>query len=136
MLRIQRNQNNKLVVSVSNHKTISSPNYLFSFQHILSKEKVQFFPKNISTSTNRYDEFEFNEGVEPAGYTGDTPYEIFPYQGQYFYSVYEMFNDNSTNPQYAFDKLEEGRAVVEDDSVVEPYEYTYISTNEENENFI
>lgn len=136
MLRIQRNQNNKMVVSVSNHKTINNPNYLFSFQHILSKEKVQFFPKNISTSTDRYDEFEFNEGVEPNGYTGDVPYEIFPYPGQYYYSVYEMFNTGSTNPQYAFDKLEEGRAVVEDESVPDPYDYTYVSSNENNSNYI
>jgi len=85
MLNIQRNQNNKVVVSVSRHKTLANPNYLFSFQHILSKEKVQFFPKNISTSVNRYDEFEFNEGLEPAGYTGDVPYVIFPYPGQYYY---------------------------------------------------
>ena len=125
-----------MVVSVSSHKTLSNPNYLFSFQHILSKEKVQFFPKNISTSTDRYDEFEFNEGAEPNGYTGDVPYEIFPYPGQYYYSVYEMFNTNSTNPQYAFDKLEEGRAFIEDDSVPDPYEYTYVSSNEENSNYI
>jgi hypothetical protein len=136
MLVIQRNQNNKLVVSVSNHKTIANPNYLFSFQHILSKEKVQFFPKNISTSTNRYDEFEFNEGIEPVGYTGDVPYEVFPYPGQYYYSVYEMFNTGSTNPQYAFDKLEEGRAFIEDDSVPDPYSYTYTSSNENNSNYI
>jgi hypothetical protein len=136
MLNIQRNQNNKMVVSVSRHKTLANPNYLFSFQHILSKEKVQFFPKNISTSTDRYDEFEFNEGFEPAGYTGDVPYEVFPYPGQYYYSVYETFTTNSTDPKYAFDKIEEGRAFVEDESVPDPYEYTYTSSNENNSNYI
>ena len=136
MLVIRRNQNNKMVVSVSNHKTIANPNYLFSFQHILSKEQVQFFPKNISNSTDRYDEFEFNEGIEPVGYTGDVPYEIFPYPGQYYYSIYECFTDTNTNPHYAFDKLEEGRAFIEDDSVPDPYEYTYVSSNENNSNYI
>ena len=136
MLVIRRNQNNKMVVSVSSHKTLANPNYLFSFQHILSKEKVQFFPKNISTSTNRYDEFEFNEGAEPAGYTGDVPYEIFPYPGQYYYGVYEMFNTGSTNPQYAFNKLEEGRCKVLDDSVPDAYGFTYVSQNENNSNYI
>src|SRR6056300_1177788 len=136
MLKIERNQNNKMVVSVSSHKTLSNPYYLFSFEHILSKEKVRFFPKNISNSTDRYDEFEFNEGVEPVGYTGDVPYEIFPYPGQYYYSIYECFNTNSTNPQYAFDKLEEGRAIVDDESVPDPYSYTYVSSNEENSNYI
>ena len=107
MLRIQRNQQNNLVVSVSRHKTIPNPQYLFSFEHIMSKEKVRFFPKNISTTQNRYDEFTFWEGQEPSGYSGDVPYEIFPYPGQYYYSVYECFTQNSTDPRYAFDKLEE-----------------------------
>ena len=136
MLVIRRNQNNKMVVSVSRDKTLASPNYLFSFQHILSKEQVQFFPKNISTSVDRYDEFEFNEGQEPSGYSGDVPYEIFPYPGQYYYSIYETFTTNSTDPKYAFDKLEEGRAIIEDSSIPDPYSFTYTSSNENNSNYI
>ena len=136
MLVIRRNQNNKMVVSVSRDKTLANPNYLFSFQHILSKEQVQFFPKNISTSVDRYDEFEFNEGEEPYGYSGDVPYEIFPYPGQYYYSIYETFTTNSTDPKYAFDKLEEGRAIIEDSSIPDPYSFTYTSSNENNSNYI
>ena len=136
MLVIRKNQNNKMVVSVSSHKTISNPNYLFSFQHILSGEKVRFFPKNISTSTNRYDEFEFNEGTEPLNYTGDIPYEIFPYPGQYYYGIYETFTTASTNPSYAFSKLEEGRAIIEDNNNPDPYSYTYVSGNEDNSNYV
>jgi len=135
MLYIKRNEENKLVVTVSQHKTLSNPKYLFSFEHILSKEKTRFYPKNVSTSTSRYDEFVFIEGDEPFGYTGDIPYVKFPHEGQHYYSVYEMFNENSTDPQYAFDKLEEGRAVVDDDTI--PAEFTtYISSNENNANFI
>ncbi len=135
MLYIKRNSNNKLVVTVSEHKTLTSPNYLFSFEHIMSKEKVRFFPKNISTTVGRYDEFEFNEGQEPSDYTGDVPFEVFPYEGQYYYSVYECFTTGSTDPKYAFDKLEEGRAEVEDETIPSPYE-TFISSNEGNDNFI
>jgi len=135
MLYIKRNSNNKIVVTVSEHKTLTSPNYLFSFEHIMSKEKVRFFPKNISTTVGRYDEFEFNEGYEPDGYTGDVPFEVFPYPGQYYYSVYECFTTGSTDPKYAFDKLEEGRAEVEDETIPSPYE-TFISSNEDNDNFI
>ena len=94
------------------------------------------FPKNISTSTSRYDEFEFFEGVEPLGYTGDTPYEIFPYPGGYYYSIYECFTTNSTSPSYAFDKVEEGRAEVEDTGNPSEYPYTYTAGNEENQNFV
>lgn len=135
MLLIKRNSLNEIVVTVSQHKTLASPNYLFSFEHILSKEKVRFYPKNISTSTERYDEFTFFEGEEPLGYTGDTPYILFPFDGQYYYGVYEMVTTASTNPSYAFDKLEEGRAVIEDDT--NPAEFSlYTAGNETNQNFI
>lgn len=136
MLLIKRNEINDLAVTVSKHKTIASPYYLFSFQHIMSKETVQFFPKNISTSTNRYDEFQFHEGQEPTNYTGDIPYEIFPFEGQYYYSIYECFTTGNTNPQFAYEKLEEGRAIVEDSQVPDPYTFTYQSDNENNANYI
>ena len=137
MLLIKRNQQNKLAVTVSSSKTISSPNYLFSFEHIMSKESVQFFPKNISTSTNRYDEFTFVEGSEPNNYNGaEGPYEIFPFEGQYYYSIYECYTTGSTNPQFAYNKLEEGRAIVEDSTVPDLYSYTYESENENNANYI
>jgi hypothetical protein len=136
MLRVQRNQQNNLVVSVSRHKTIPNAQYLFSFEHIISKEKVRFYPKNISTHENRYDEFVFFEGETPVNYTGDIPYEIFPYPGQYYYSIWEAFTQNSTNPNSAYDKLEEGRCVVYDNTNETPYRYTYTSNNEENANYI
>ena len=136
MLLIKRNEINNLAVTVSQHRTITDANYLFSFQHILSKETARFFPKNISTSTNRYDEFQFHEGSEPVGYTGDIPYEIFPFEGQYYYSIYECFTTGSTDPNYAFSKLEEGRALVEDSQVADPYTFTYTSENENNANYI
>lgn len=136
MLRVQRNQQNNLVVSVSRHKTLPNPQYLFSFEHIMSKEKVRFFPKNISTSQNRYDEFTFFEGQTPPNYTGDIPYEVFPYPGQYYYSVYECFTQNSTDPKYAFDKLEEGRCVVYDNTIEDGYNYIYTEGNQENSNYI
>lgn len=135
MLYIKRNSNNKMVVTVSQNKTLASPYYLFSFQHIMSKETVRFFPKNISTSTARYDEFEFNEGVEPTSYSGDVPYEQFPFEGQYYYGIYECFGTGSTNPLYAFNKVEEGRAYVVDESIPSDFN-EYISDNENNANFI
>lgn len=136
MLLIKRNEINNLSVTVSQHKTLASPYYLFSFQHIMSKETVRFFPKNISTATNRYDEFQFHEGKEPLNYTGDIPYEIFPFEGQYYYSIYECITSGNTNPQFAFEKLEEGRAFVEDSQVTPEYTYTYESENENNANYI
>ena len=135
MLYIKSNELNKLVVTVSQNKLLSNPYYLFSFEHILSKDRTRFYPKNISTSTGRYDEFEFYEGEEPLGYTGDTPYTIFAHEGQHYYSIYEMVSTGSTNPLYAFNKVEEGRAFVENASDAE-YFSQYISNNENNANFV
>jgi len=135
MLVINRNSLNNLVVSVSQHKELSNPYYLFSFQHIMSKEVVRFYPKML-TGNSRYDEFVFYEGEEPTGYTGDIPYEIFPFPGQYWYGVYEMVKNTSENPQYAYSKLEEGRAIVEDDSIESPYPVIFQSNNENNANYI
>lgn len=101
----------------------------------MSGEKVQFYPKMISGNT-RYDEFVFMEGETPTGYDGDVPYEIFPFPGQYYYGIYEMVRNTSTNPQYAFEKLEEGRAIVEDDSIIPDYPVIYKSDNETNSNYI
>lgn len=135
MLYIKRNEENNMVVTVSEHKLLANPNYLFSFTHKLSKENVRFYPENVSTSTSRYDEFKFIEGDEPTGYTGTTPYVIFPFEGQYFYGVYEMVSNTNTNPSYAYNKLEEGQALVEAKS--NDNEFTlYTSGNENNSNFI
>ena len=135
MLYIKRNDENRLVVTVSQNKILANPNYLFSFEHKLSKENVRFYPENISTSTSRYDEFKFIEGDEPSGYTGLTPYVIFPFEGQYYYGVYEMVNSGQTNPSYAYNKVEEGQALVEAKS--NDNEFTlYTSGNENNSNFI
>ena len=84
----------------------------------------------------RYDEFTFYEGEAPVGYSGSTPYVHFPYPGQYYYSVYEMFNTGTTNPAYAFEKLEEGRCVVEDLTIPKPYSYVYRDGNVNNSNWI
>jgi|694.fasta_scaffold78651_2 hypothetical protein len=134
MLLIKKYQTNYLVVSVSLNKTLSNPTYLFSFENILSKEKVSFIPKNISTYTSRYDEFEFIES-DTVILTASTPSVNFKYEGQWWYSVYEQQSTTNTNPSLAFNKLAEGRAVVIDNYVPEQY-YEYVSDNEDNHNFI
>jgi hypothetical protein len=134
MLVINKGEINYLVVSVSQHKTISNPYYLFSFEHIMSKEKVRFYAQNVSVYNNRYDEFRFIEGT-PQNLTASTPTITFQYEGMYYYSVYEMASSGTTNPQFAVSKLEEGRAVIYDNCVPATY-YQYDSGNENNENYI
>lgn len=110
MLIIRKNEVNNLITTVSMNKTLPNPYYLFSFQHIASKERVSFIPEVITTNC-RYDKFRFiespnlNLGVVP-------PTVPFPYLGQYYYSVYEQLSPTNTNIALAYNKLESGRAVL------------------------
>jgi len=134
MLIINKNDVNNLVVSASQHKQSSGQVfYLFSFQHIMSKELVRFFPRMI-VNNQRYDEFDFLES-EPEDLTLTPPTITFPYEGMYYYSVYEMSSSGQTNPQYAISKVEEGRAVVYNRNVPSPF-IQFSGTNDNNANWI
>lgn len=136
MLIIRKNQTNNLVVTVSMNKTLPSPYYLFSFQHITSKERVSFIAETIVSNT-RYDKFRFVEGLT-TDLTVTPPQVNFEYLGQYYYSVYEQLTSGNTNPSLAYNKLEEGRAIVlvgEGQTDVCFYE-PYISDNEDFANII
>jgi hypothetical protein len=118
------------------NKTLSNPYYLFSFQHITSKERVSFIPQVI-TSNVRYDKFRFNENFNTN--LSLTPPDVnFKYIGQYYYSIYEQLSPTNTDPALSYNKLESGRAVVivgddqEQNCFFEPYE----SPNEIFENVV
>jgi len=118
------------------NKTLPNPYYLFSFQHIASKERVSFYPQVI-TSNVRYDKFRFVEGV-PTNLSLIPPKVTFPYLGQYYYSIYENITSGSTDINLAYNKLESGRAVVivDDDQQQLCFYEPYISQNEEFANYI
>ena len=135
MLLVYKGQSNNVAVTASQNKDeASSVYYLFSLQHIVSGEKVRFYPNLLLTNT-RYDEFNFTE-ITDTTYTEDplNGYISIKYPGQYFYSIYQM-NTKTLDPSTAVKKLEEGRAFVYD---VEEKEYfiPYISSNENNDNYV
>lgn len=134
MLLLKKYSRNNLVVTVSQNKTIANPYYLFSFTHIMSKTTYRFYPKNVSTHTERYDEFQFDEN-DVTNLNLNIPSVNFEYDGQYYYSIYEMSSSATTNPSNAVSKLEEGRALMIDNFVPEQYE-EFISSNENNSNWI
>jgi hypothetical protein len=125
MLIIRKNEINNPIATVSMNKTLSNPYYLFSFQHIASKERVSFIPEVISSNC-RYDKFRFIE-TQTTDLSVVPPNVYFPYLGQYYYSIYEQLQSGNTNPALAYNKLESGRAVVivgndnPDDCFFEPY---------------
>lgn len=131
MIIIRKNQTNNPIATVSMNKTLPAPYYLFSFQHIASKERVSFIPQVI-TSNCRYDKFRFIES--PTTDLTQTPPEVyFPYLGQYYYSIYEQVSSSNTDPSLAYNKLESGRAwvIVGDDTTNDCLFEPYISNDEE-----
>lgn len=113
------------------NKTLPNPYYLFSFQHIASKERTSFYPQVI-TSNVRYDKFRFVE-------TSTTNLSVVPpqvnleYLGQYYYSIYENITSGSTDISLAYNKLESGRAwvIIGDDNTQECFFEPYISNDED-----
>ena len=102
MLRLEKNQQSTLIVTVSELKTLSNPYWLFEFMHEQSFEKVYCILTNISTGTDRYDEFQLTDGVEVT----------FPYSGFYTYKIYEQTSSSNLDPDLATSLCEEGRAHV------------------------
>jgi len=135
MLLIKKGEENNLVVTASQFKTGDTPVfYLFSFQHIITKEIVRFYSPLV-VNNNRYDEFVITE-VGESGIPVDTDNGIvsFTNPGQYYYSIYEM-PIKSLNPGSARRKLEEGKAVVLDEENT-IYYTPYVSDNENNSNIV
>lgn len=131
MLIIRKNQTNNLIATVSMNKTLANPYYLFSFQHIASKERISFIPQVI-TSNVRYDKFRFVEA--PTTNLNVTPPEVFfEYIGQYYYSIYEQISSGNTDPSLAYNKLESGRAwvIVGNDDLLNCLYEPYISNDED-----
>lgn len=132
MLIIKTNQRNSLVVTVSQNATIPNPEWLFSFQHIFSKQLVRFIPVDISTHKSRYDEFEFVEGVGVGKIR-------FPYQGLYTYNIYQQpIGSGNLNPSLSDGVIESGQAIVvaQSASTTNDFYVEFISSNEDNANYI
>jgi hypothetical protein len=133
MLIIKTNQLNTLVVTVSQNAELSNPQWLFSFTHIFTKDKVSFVLPNTSSHQNRYDEFVFTEG-QAAGQIA------FPFEGQYLYTVSEQVAQipTNTNPALAYNVVENGLALVIATSAETTNDYyvEFISSNEDNSNYL
>jgi hypothetical protein len=131
MLIIRKSQTNNMIATVSMNKTLPNPYYLFSFQHIASKERVSFYPQVI-TSNVRYDKFRFVES-QITNLSTTPPQVFFEYIGQYYYAIYENITSGSTDINLAYNKLESGRAwvIVGDDNTQECFFEPYISNDED-----
>ena len=132
MLIIRKNQVNNLIATVSMNKTLANPYYLFSFQHIASKERISFIPEVI-TSNVRYDKFRFVEGGNVNLQASPPEVWFGNYLGQYYYAIYEQLSPTNTDIDLTYNKLESGRAwvIVGDDNTQECFFEPYVSNDED-----
>ena len=101
-----------MIVTVTELTTVTPVYYLFEFEHQQSFEKVYCILTNISTNTERYDEFTIEDSVDVT----------FPYDGYYIYRVYQQTSSSNLDPDLSDGLVEEGRAhVYEIDSPANEY---------------
>lgn len=106
------------MITVTELTTIQNPKYLFEFIEEQSDDKVYCILENVSTATERFDEFVIVDGVDVT----------FPYSGFYSYKVYQQESDSNLNPDLSDGLVEEGRAhIYEEESP--SGEYDTIFTN-------
>lgn len=134
MILLKTGKLNTMVVTVSQNAELANPEWLFSFTHIFSKQRVTFILPNISTHEVRYDEFQFVEG--PNIGSGEIP---FPYTGQYNYGIWEQpMGSGNLNPALSYNLVESGTGllITESASTTNDYYVDFISNNEDNSNYI
>lgn len=118
MLRLERNQSSTMIVTATELSSLPSPYWLFEFTHEQSFEQVFCILPNISTGTDRYDEFVITDGVDVT----------FPYAGFYTYRIYDQTSSTNLDPALATSLCEEGRAhVYETGSPANEYNPTIIN---------
>lgn len=104
----------ELILTLTEKVTIATPNYLFRFTHVLTKDVVAFvklFADDESVFQSRYNTFTINPAVVFAGYQ----------PGEWHYSVYEQVSASNTNYALSGTLLENGKMIL--DRAVE-FEYS------------
>lgn len=113
MIYIDKSATNNIVLTLSESSKLSNPNFLFVFlnEYNLEAQAITFSTPDISSYTNRYNQFVLIEsatGSTTGGY--DVPLSLI--SGQYRYTVYEApiatLDINDTTGIV----IEEGRMVV------------------------
>jgi hypothetical protein len=116
MIYIQKNQLNKIVLTLCETSRLVNPYYLFEItnEFNLQSAPIYFATPNISTNKNRYDLFNLLES--PAGSTtGGYNVPLSLVSGQYKYNIYESSAATINIAATTGIILESGRMVVAGD---------------------
>ena len=112
MILINKNSNNYLWLTLAEKTTLSNPTYLFKFTNDLTKECVRFIcSANLSTNTQRYDEFLITETSGTNNYTSGV-ITLSP-TGFWKYEVYEQSSTTNLNEALSTGLVESGKVNVQ-----------------------
>jgi hypothetical protein len=94
----------KIIVTLTELATLSSPHYLFVFKHVLTKQVVAFVAgADESTFPYRYNQFD----IDTAVLFLDKP------SGEWHYTAYEQVSNSNINPSLALQPaLEYGKMIL------------------------
>lgn len=120
MIVIDKNSINRVILTLTENTTISSPFFLFEFISQDNREVKVFTASDISMNTCRYNEFNIEENDTEDLLNGIVNLSV---NGYYKYTVYQQ--DSSTNLDVTLtDKiLEKGKVYIKGD--IKPVRTTY-----------
>lgn len=116
MIYIEKGKTNNIVLTLSETSKLTTPNFLFIFlnEYNLEAQSITFSTPDISSYTNRYNQFiivESATGSSTGGY--NVPLKLV--SGQYKYTVYEGLTASLDINNTTGVIIEEGRMVVSGD---------------------
>lgn len=118
MIIVDKNSENKIVITVSQDTGINYSHYLFVFESLMRAATVKFTSSDVSEHPSRFNLFEITE-TATANVTSSEAY--FEYEGDYKYKVYGKYENDLNVPSGV--PLETGFARVQGTN------YTYTATD-------
>lgn len=129
MIVINKGQNNTIVVTLDEKRTLTAPTYLFKFTNDVTGTAVRFIAANQSAYTYRYDQFLITETSGTINLTSGV-IELSP-AGFWSYVIYEQTSTTSLDEKLSTGVVETGKVKVigtsESPSVYDPGINTYIA---------
>ncbi len=92
MITINKNNSNIVILTLTEKCLLTSPYFLFEFKNVSTNTKQYIIPIDISTETDRFNEFVIVETTSP------TIPQIKLTVGDYEYTIYEQASSSNTNP--------------------------------------
>lgn len=86
-------------MTLTEKSTLTTPYFLFNFVSDVTKESVNFIAQDLSSYTDRYNQFLITETSGTTNYTSGT-IELNP-TGTWTYKVYEQTSSTNLNPLLA-----------------------------------